>query len=341
MLQHRPSVARHAPAVCSGDTGWTPRCSILRAVERSDLVMLLALVAAFLFALSAYVQQRASRRLPGDAAGHAAGSAGRGLGASVALTVRLVRSPAWLLGWVVNLGGFLVQAAALRLGSVAMVQPLMPAQLLFAMPLAAWQARRWPTTLDWFSALAIAAGVGVLLVHDGAAPLAGGADRSRIGLVAVAAAVAVLALVTTARGRSPRWAAVSIACAAGACFAMSAVFMKLSADRLFEDGMRALVTDWPAYCLVVTTSLGLVLGQAAFAAGPLPWAVAAMNIVNPAVGYAVGVVAFHADPVDDAAAWRVVALAAALLVAGVIGLVTSSSRHHWAVPHDVPQRAGV
>lgn len=180
--------------------------------------------------------------------------------------------------------------------------------------------------------------MGVLLVHDGAAPLAGGADRGRVGLVAVAAAAAVVALVATARGRSPRWAAVSIACAAGACFAMSAVFMKLSADRLLDDGVAALATDWPAYSLAVTTSLGLVLGQAAFAAGPLPWAVAAMNIVNPVVGYAVGVVAFHADPVDDAAAWRVVLLAGALLVAGVIGLVTSSSRHHWAVPQDTPER---
>ena len=302
--------------------------------------MLLALVAAFLFALSAYVQQRASRGLPGAAAGHAAGSAGRGLAASAALTLRLVRSPVWLAGWLVNLAGFLLQATALRLGSVAMVQPLMPAQLLFAMPLAAWQARRWPTTLDWLSALAIAAGVGVLLLHGGAAPPAGAADLGRVALTALTAAAAVAALLTTARGRSPRWAAVSIACAAGVCFATSAVFMKLTADRLVDDGLPALLTDWPAYSLACSTTLGLVLGQAAFAAGPLPWAVAAMNIVNPVVGYAVGVVAFHADPVDDAAAWWVVLLVAALLVAGVVGLVTSSSRHAWAVPQDAPGRAG-
>ena len=40
---------------------------------------------------------------------------------------RLVRNGSWLTGWLTNLGGVGTQAAALKVGSVAAVQPMMAA----------------------------------------------------------------------------------------------------------------------------------------------------------------------------------------------------------------------
>jgi hypothetical protein len=69
------------------------------------------LAAAFVFALSALLQQRAARRSLGGDVGalrHAAGVR-RLFGA-------LVRSRTWLAGWLTNLCGVAAQAAALKIG---------------------------------------------------------------------------------------------------------------------------------------------------------------------------------------------------------------------------------
>lgn len=302
-------------------------------MSRVDVVVVLAVVAAFAFAMSAFLQRRASEYQPGD---RVRAAAQRGLPGAVALTVRLVRHPVWLLGWAVNLAGFGVQAAALNLGSVAAVQPLMTTQLLFALILSSWERRRWPTLPDWLSGAAVCGGVAILLAVDGAAPLSGAADRGRVLLATLAALLAVTALVSGARGRSSvAVSALMLACAAGIAYAMSAVFMKLTADSLLHRGVGATATDWVGYALAGSTTLGLVLGQGAFAAGLLPWAVAAMNIVNPAVSFAVGVLAFHTDIPTSPGKLAALTGTGALLLAGVVGLVRSPSRAVWA-----PQRLG-
>lgn len=292
-------------------------------MNRADLVVLLSLAAAFLFALAAYVQQRAGRRY--------AERARHGLPGAASLTWRLLRNRVWLFGWVANLGGWVTQAAALRLGSVAAVQPLLSTQLLFALPMASYGSRRWPRVRDWVAGLSVCAGIGVLLAGGGAAPLEGSADRSRIGFASAAAAVAMIVLVRTSRGRRPRVTSVLTGCAAGICFAMSAVYLKLTADSLLDRGVGATATDWCGYALALSTGLGLVLGQASYASGPLPWALAASNVVNPMVSYVVGVMAFHAPPPTDPGTLAELAAAGALLLAGALGLAFSPSVRVWAV----------
>ena len=56
---------------------------------------------------------------------------------------RLIQRPMWLLGTLADWSGFGLQAIALGLGSLIVVQPLLCTGLLFALPLgAAWQGRR-------------------------------------------------------------------------------------------------------------------------------------------------------------------------------------------------------
>ena len=47
------------------------------------------------------------------------------------LMVRLARQPAWLLGIAAMIGGFIFQITALRYGDLALVQPILAAELLF------------------------------------------------------------------------------------------------------------------------------------------------------------------------------------------------------------------
>lgn len=296
-------------------------------MNRAEIVLVLGLVAAFGFALSAFLQQRASRHLAGQPGQTLAR---KGLPGALKLLSRLLRSTEWFFGWFINLLAFFVQAAALRLGSVAAVQPLMTTQVLFTMQLSSWDARRWPGWLDWLSGLAICGGVALLMTVDGAAPLTGTADRPMVLLVTVVAVGIVAALVAASRFRpSPALAAILLACAAGVCFALTAMFIKLTADDLLDRGVMATARDWVGYALAGSTGVGLALGQLSHAAGPLPWSVSAMNIVNPLASYVAGMLAFDARLPTSAGALAGLAGAGALLVLGVIGLVHSPSLAAW------------
>lgn len=282
-------------------------------------VVTLALTACFLFSLSASLQQRASAEVAVRSGG---------LSGLRRLMTHLVQSRLWIVGIAVNILGFLTQAVALQRGSVALVQPLMPTQLMFAVGFAAWAARAWPTVLDWLCSACICVGVALVVGTESGRPFNPEAGLDRVPYVVGVAAVAILALVVIGHGRPPRTAAVNTAMAAGVCFAMTAVFLKLVADHVARYGVVHILT-LPLLGLVCTTTLATVLTQAAFAAGPLPWAISAMTIVNPVVSYTAGLLAFHAAAPGVATS----AVAAVLLVAGVVGLVTSSSAHDWSPLH--------
>jgi hypothetical protein len=290
------------------------------------LVTLLGLLASFLLALSAFYQQRAARN-----------TTRRGsniLQAAWNLMSTLVRDRIWMTGWLVNLAGFGAQAVALHLGSVAAVQPLLATQLIFALPMSSLERRTWPTLRDWASAGAICAALVLLLVVVDAAPLSAEADRSRV-LLAAAAVVAVIVVVVPASSRVSRSATVVVtAGCAGLCFAMTAVFIKLTADDLVHHGVAYTARDWVGYALACSTLLGLVLEQAAFANGPLPWAVATKEAVNPVASYAVGILAFPVVfPSEPHRLWAM-AGAGLLLVAGAAGLASSRSVELWLTRRD-------
>jgi drug/metabolite transporter (DMT)-like permease len=307
----------------------------------------LGFTAAFLYALAASLQQHEAheanpaldpRRPQDDESGIPLSR--RAL--LLALAQRLPRSRLWRLGWAINLAGFLAQGAALYAGSVALVQPLLVTQLLFALPLTTWWVRRWPSRRDWLSGGAICAGVALFLVAHGGSALRGAADRDRIILAGVCAAVVVAALVRLAASRAPAVQAVLVSIGAGLCFAMNAPLMKLTAEDLVDRGVAATAVDWPGYALAVPSFLGVVLVQWAFATGSLPTAVAIITITNPLASYLIGILAF--DVVLETSPTRLAALATAgtLTSLGVLGLAHSSIVWEQAVPtgRGVPRGKG-
>ncbi len=298
------------------------------------LVVGLGFAAAFLYALAASLQQHEANLANRDIQhqGHHAGrrhpdAAGTALRRRVfllALARRLPRSRLWRVGWAINLAGFLVQGAALYLGSVALVQPLLVTQLIFALPLTTLWIRRWPSRLAWLSGATICSGVVLFLVAHGSSQLRGEADRDRVVLAGVSVAAAVALLVRISAGRSQLVQAALISVGAGLCFAMSAVLMKLTAEDLVERGVAATAADWPGYTLAVSAVTGVVLGQWAFATGSLPTAVAAMTITNPLASYLIGILAFRTAPEPSSARLAATVAAGALISVGVIGLAHSS-----------------
>jgi drug/metabolite transporter (DMT)-like permease len=281
------------------------------------VAIVLSLASAFLFACAATAQQHATRVV--GATKHPASQAAPPLTARlriVPLIRDLLRSRLWLLGWFVNLVGFLTQAAALHLGSVALVQPLLVTQLLFTLPLVSIWDKRWPLRRDWAAGLLICAGVAVFLSIRDAAPNAGSADRARILIACMAALVLIGCLVVASAGRPATVHASEVAVAAGLCFALSAVLTKLTATDLVHRGVAATAADWPGYALAVSTVVGLLLEQEAFSVGPLSLSIAAMTITNPIASYLIGVLAFDVKAPTSPSALAALAVSGVLLSVG-------------------------
>ena len=81
----------------------------------------LALIAAFMFALAATLQQRGALELGG-------------VGSASSL-LKLLGRPMWLVGTLVLFGGYIFQAAALDRGRLSIIQPLLVTTVVFALPL--------------------------------------------------------------------------------------------------------------------------------------------------------------------------------------------------------------
>lgn len=287
-----------------------------------------ALSAGFLFAWAASMQQQAGRAsLPHD---HPHGTVRmHRMHLWLPITAAwhlLVRHPLWLAGWCVNLGGFLCQAVALHTGSVALVQPVLVTQLVFTIPIAAWHTGRRLSPVDLGAGFAVCLGIALFVwswgtsATDDVAP-----HRGRV-LAAVLAALslAVLLIARASRFR-PAIRAIFASVAAGLCFAVSAVLIKLTFDSLVNEGIAATATDWCGYLLALSTAMGLLIGQDALAAGALSTAVAGMTITNPVASALIGVLGFRESVPTSPGSLAGLSAAGALLVLGVIGLARSAT----------------
>ena len=281
-------------------------------------VTALGLVAAFLFALSAFLQQRAARAAVGDT------STLRDASGVMRLLGRLMRNRTWLVGWITNLCGVGTQAAALKVGSVAAVQPLMASQLLFVLTLASGEQRRWPSARDWLSALAVCAGLVLLLTAD-ASSLTGAPHRHRV-LMATACMVGLIVILRQlSRHTFPWLAGPLVGVAAGLCHALNAVYLKLTVEDVYHGGAAATLFDWPVYALAVTAVSGMLLVQIAFASGPLPPAVAAMSVTNPVASFVLGILAFDAPAPRGLGVLSAIVASGVLITVGIVGLANASS----------------
>ncbi|MBO0871423.1 MAG: DMT family transporter [Micromonosporaceae bacterium] len=272
----------------------------------------LALLGALLFAASAALQHGTVRR--------AALRGARLLG----LLRGLFRQPLWLLGWVVNVAGFTVQAVALHLGSIAVVQALMVTQLVFALPLSGHK----PLRRDWAAAVAICAGLATVLWLRGTVPQEVPETGRALGVVAGAVVlILLLRLAGWLLRRIPQASAGACASAAGISFCVSAIFLTLTGDNVARHGVVGGLIGWPTVGLCVSTLVGLVQVQDAFSRGSLPTAMIAMTVVDPVASWIAGGLLFDARPAVHTGELVGCAIAAAVIVAGVVVVARSPTLH--------------
>ena len=280
----------------------------------------LALIAALLFALGTVLQQRAGLEKPSE-------------GGSSGLLLRMARRPVWLFGILADAFGFIAQAAALGVGRLAVVQPLLVSSVVFALPLGARLTGQRVRRIDIGAAFLV---VAALIAFLTIANPSGGHDDAPLGewLVAGGACALVCApLVLLARRGTPPRRAALLGIVTGVLFALSAALTKVVVDEL-DDGIFEIFVSWHLYALIAVGYTSMTFNQLALNTGALAPAVATSMAFDPIASVVLGVTlldeSLNTSPLE--AAGTALAFAAAL-----VGMAILARSQAQAAPVTSPQ----
>ncbi len=223
----------------------------------------LALLAACAFATGTVLQQRGTLDAPATAE-------------DARFLVQILREPIWLVGGLMQVAGWILQAAALDRGPLVVVQSLTTLSLVIALPLGVRLTDQHVGRREIFGAVSVISGI-VLFLAAGT-PAGGTTNPSAAawwsaGVVAVAIVGAVGALGTTKHGAAR---AALLGAAAGVGFALQAAVTKVFVGEI-GNGVAALLATWSTYVLVLSAVVGFVLQQSALKTGVLASAMASSN----------------------------------------------------------------
>jgi drug/metabolite transporter (DMT)-like permease len=199
-----------------------------------------------------------------------------------------VRRKVWLLGCAGLIAGFLLQAFALHVGRLTVVQPILTLELPFLVAILAFWFRKHLSWKEWTGAIVVTAGLALFLAL--AVPTGGDLipDLQSWGIAAFAALLGAAVLVGLAQFGAPAWRAATFGSAAAIMFAFTAALIKqVTAD--FHPTWYMFLTQWHVYAMAVAGLIAVFLAQNAFHAGPITASQAALVIVDPLVSIAIGV----------------------------------------------------
>ncbi len=262
---------------------------------------LLALVAAFLFAVAATFQQRGALDL---------GLSSESLGSFV----RLARSMWWLGGTAVLLAGYAAQAIALDHGRISIVQPLLVTTVVFALPLGIVVTAQQVGRREVVGAIVVVLGLALYAVFGDPAS---GKDNAlngewAVALILVAVTSGVLLLLGRNTQRARRAALFGVV--SGILYGTSACLAKPTLEQL-DQGVASVLSSWEFYAMVLAAVAAVVLQQISLSEGFLATSVATVSVFNPIVSVLIGILLFD-ERLSDPRWHKVVAFAGMGLAMG-------------------------
>lgn len=293
------------------------------------MVYLVGIAAALCLGLGYVLQQRAAALAPIEEV------------LSWRLLLDLLHKPVWLWGVGCMVVGQLLGGLALQLASVAVVEPLLAANLLFAFVISAMLSDRKVRWHEVGGALLLIAGLAAFLVV--------GKPRSSnhphpdrfwtvIALIAVAGAVTILVVV--AKKQQFIAEAVLLSTGAGLLYGLQDAATRQTLLRADNNGVvRVLGSPW-TYLVVIAAVIGLLLSQSAFKIGSLSHSLPPLTAAEPLAGIGLGVTLL-ADKVEvSPGRLAVEAACGAAVILGVylIGRSRTLNRpHRGRIPRPLPR----
>ena len=271
----------------------------------------LALIAAFLFALAAALQQKGSLNLPTISL------------ADPMSLVRLVGEKVWLLGTLALFAGYLFQAGALDRGRLSVIQPLLVTTVVFALPLGYFLTKQHVGRREVVGAVVIIIGLGLFVSFGD--PAGGNENASNLQWAIAIGLLSLLSvlLLVFGRGGGLSMKAAVYGTVAGILFGLSSALTKPTLDFLHES-VGTMLSHWECYALAVAGVLGFLLQQVSLGTGRLAPSVATVSVANPIVGILIGILLL--DERLSSPAWHIVVAVGGLSLALVGAVVISLAR---------------
>jgi drug/metabolite transporter (DMT)-like permease len=221
----------------------------------SPLISVIAAVcSALVLGVSSVAEQRGTKRVE------------RRPALSPRLLLDLARQSLWLTGIGATLVGFTLQVVALRFGPLALVEPILVFDLVFAVLISAYLRRRRDLVI-FAGVAACSLGIaGFLLIArpSGGKPTVGFDVVLPLGTALAVALAGCLAVARRSKTAQP----LALALACGICYGVSAFLVKLVVSDT-SGGLPHIFTHWPIYALAVVGPLGFLFNQNAFQQGAL------------------------------------------------------------------------
>jgi drug/metabolite transporter (DMT)-like permease len=240
-----------------------------------------------------------------------------------------------LLGGVAMIVSFLLQAAALNLGTLSAVEPVLVLELPMTFILAAIVFSQRLPRRDWVCSALMAGGLALFIaVLDPS----GGDAESIPTPVAVAATIATAAgialLVVAGRVAQGPMSAALFGIAAGSGFGLTASLIKVSVTRLSKQGVVSMFTSWETYGFAVAGVASVILIQAALHAGTLVAAQPGITLLDPLVSLLWGTVVLG-ETTRTGPILLLATFGALCIVTGVLVLVRSTTARYAAALSEV------
>ena len=236
------------------------------------------------------------------------------------LVADLLRQPRWLVGLGIMIAGQLLGAWVIGHLVLALSEPLLATNLLFALIIAGRVSGQRARPRELLGAVILLAGVSALSVARAVTSV-----QDSVGSPAywpyVGAAIGGVAacLAIAGRRRQGEARALLTGISAGLVLGIQDALTRVSVRRLGSVHQVALLlTSWPAYSLVAVGIVALWLMQSAFSSAPLHASLPGITAAEPVSGIVLGVVAFREKvPASPA----LIALQIAGLIALVAGVI--------------------
>jgi hypothetical protein len=272
------------------------------AASTEPLGFVFAIAGSASYAVAAVTQQRACAKLP----------AGRVF--DPAVLARLARRPAWLAALVAVAAGFGFQAAALALGRLVVIEPVLASGLLFALALAAYSDRRMPRLGEWLAVLAVVAGLGTFLVAG--QPSGGQRTASPLALgIAAGMALCVTGLCALGAGRLMAGHHRALILGIGGGVTAGVTDASIKSVTVIAAGHRLGVFGDPRlYLLALVGLLTFTTQQNGYRHAGLKEFLPAFAVVEPVTGAILGLLIYNEFLSDNPV--RIVLEVAACVVAG-------------------------
>jgi drug/metabolite transporter (DMT)-like permease len=281
-------------------------------VRTTDIAALLAIAAALMIGIGDVLEQRSAQQVTDKPVG------------TVALFRRLLRDRRWWTGSLVAAAGFGLQAAALGLGSVVLVQALSVTSLLFALVISATVNHRKITRWQGIWAVLLVAAVAVVVTVGN--PQAGN-PRGSLKTWAIVAAVmgpGLILCVIGARKFSGSVSALLLGLMSGSLWGLFTVLTKGVVDQLGQ-GIPALLRMPEVYVWAVLGIAATAWEQSAFRAGPLTASLPAVTVAEPIVGSVLGVTVLGETLRTNDIGMVALGVSVAVMIAATVALTHSQA----------------